>query len=377
MATEQFKKLTKEERLKTLNSALKEVNSYSKDMPQIDFMPNIREEVTTFSSGSLVLDSILGGGIPRGRVIEIHGKEASGKTSIALNAAGNVQKEGGYVAFIDAEQAFDPNYARKLGVDVNQLLFTQSSFAEDALTQVYLLAKSGAFDLIILDSIAALTPKAEDEDLEKQQMALLARLLSKSIRRIIAVANETDTTVIFINQLRANVGQMFGPATTTAGGNALKYFASQRIEVNRKSQVKDGDEVIGTEVKLKVVKNKVSAPYGEGVTVLTFAEGINRAAETALIAEEIGIITKTGRTYRYTPSNKFGVDKDGNILKVELDPEGKAVYEDDNTIKITGMSAKACIDEIKSNKPLSDAINKEIKIAIHQKMTTGSYELKD
>lgn len=363
---------TVNKKFEQFKAVLKDI-SKEKDMPSISLFPETHEEnVKTIPTGSVVLDSIIGGGLAQGRVIEIYGEEASGKTSIALTAAGNVQREGGTVAFIDVEQAFDPKYAQKLGVKIEELAFSQPSFAEDALKQVLMLCKSGAVDLIILDSVAALTPKAEDEDLEKQQMALLARLLSKALRHLIAVANQTNTTVIFINQTRANVGQMFGPQTTTSGGKALKFYASQRIQVAKKTTVKDGDEIIGTEVRLKCVKNKVGAPYGEGVTILTFAQGINRAAETALVAEELGIIEKSGRTYRYTPSSKFGVDEQtGEVLKVQLDPSCKAIYEDDFTIKITGMSAKACIDEIKMNKPLAEALNKEISYVIKENVASG------
>ena len=359
-----------EARFKGFLEAMAEV-SKEKDMPSVGLFSNLRENVKTIPTGSIVLDSIIGGGLAEGRIIEIYGEEASGKTSIALTAAGNVQKAGGNVIFIDVEQAFDPKYASKLGVNMEKLGFSQPSFAEDALRQVLLFCKTGMVDLIILDSVAALTPKAEDDDLEKQQMALLARLLSKALRHLISVANQTNTTVIFINQTRANVGQMFGPQTTTSGGKALKFYASQRIQVAKKTQVKDGDTVIGTEVRLKCIKNKIAPPYGEGVTVLTFAKGINKAAEIALIGEELGIIKKTGRTYRYTPSEKFGVDENGNILKVDL-PEGcKAVYETDDTIKITGMSQKVCIDEIESNLPLQEALGKEIQIQIKENVELG------
>lgn len=360
----------KEARFKGFLDAMAEV-SKEKDVPAVSLFSNLREEVQTIPTGSLVLDSIIGGGLAKGRIIEIYGEEASGKTSIALTAAGNVQKAGGNVIFIDVEQAFDPKYASKLGVDMEKLGFSQPSFAEDALRQVLLFCKTGMVDLIILDSVAALTPKAEDDDLEKQQMALLARLLSKALRHLITVANQTNTTVIFINQTRANVGQMFGPQTTTSGGKALKFYASQRIQVAKKTQVKDGDTVIGTEVRLKCIKNKIAPPYGEGVTVLTFAKGINKAAEIALIGEELGIIKKTGRTYRYTPTENFGLDENGNILKVNLPEDSKAVYEDDNTIKISSTSQKACIDEIESNLPLQEALGKEIQILIKENVELG------
>lgn len=367
MAKETTKKTTKEEKKANVDNARFEAfrglmndMSKGKDVPPVGLLKEIRDDVETIPTGSVVLDSIIGGGLAKGRVIEIYGEEASGKTSIALTAAGNVQKAGGNVAFIDVEQAFDPGYAEKLGVDLDRLGFTQPSFAEDALTQVLQFCQSGVADLVILDSVAALTPKAEDDNLEKQQMALLARLLSKALRHIISVANSTNTTVIFINQTRANVGQMFGPATTTSGGKALKFYASQRIEVKKKGPVKDGEEVIGTEVRLKCIKNKIAPPYGEGITVLTFAKGINTPAETALIAENLGIVEKTGRTYRYYPKTK-----------VDLLEGGSSVYESDDVIKITSLSSSAYIKELSFNQPLMEAIQQEIKEKIKSNVSKG------
>lgn len=239
-------------------------------------------DVEVTSTGSLVLDSILGGGVPKGRLIEIYGPEASGKTSVALTIVGNVQKKGGNAVFIDLENALDPRYARKLGVDVENLAVSQPDHAEQALQLVFDLTRSGVVDVIVVDSIASLVPKAELEgDMEQQTIGLLARLMSKALRGLVSAANRTQTTIVFINQTRDNIGGFspFGTPQTTPGGKAMKFYASQRIEVKRKGQVKEGKDIIGTEVKLKVVKNKIAPPFGEGTTVLTFGRGINRAAE--------------------------------------------------------------------------------------------------
>ena len=261
--------------------ALADVSSM-KGMGQIALLPDMREEnVAKTSSGSIVLDSILGGGIPKGRIIEIYGPEGSGKTSIALTALGNVQKEGGTGVFLDVEQAFDPNYAKALGVKVNELGFSQPSVAEEVLAMIIKLIETGTVDIIVLDSVAAMTPKAELEaDLEKASVATLARVMSKAMKRIAQKANEFNCTVIFINQIRDNVGDMWGPKTSTPGGKALKFTASQRIEVKKVRLVQEGDNIIGTEVRLKCIKNKVAAPYGEGLTVLTFSCTVNSFSES-------------------------------------------------------------------------------------------------
>lgn len=289
---------------------MKEINSQfakGKGVSEITigFLGNMSSEVERVSSGSYVLDEITGGGLPVGRVIEIYGPESSGKTSIALNAIANVQREGGVAAFIDAEQALDPHYARILGVNTNDLLLAQVSVAEEIFKISSDLIKAKAVDLIVIDSVAAMVPKAEFDEPEKNQVALLARMMSKQLRILSALAAQSGCTIIFLNQIREKVGVMFGNPETTPGGKALKFFASQRIEVRRKSVVKDGDRTIGTEVRMKIIKNKVAAPFQEGVTVLTFAKGINRAAEALVIGEEMGFLKKSGRTYSYIPTKEF------------------------------------------------------------------------
>jgi recombination protein RecA len=282
--------------------------------------------VDTVSTGSLVLDSILGGGFPVGRVIEIYGPEASGKTSIALTAVGNVQKGGGTAAFVDLENALDPRYARKLGVDIDNLAVAQPDSAEQALQLVEELANSGALDIVVIDSVAALVPKLELEgDMDQNSIGLVARLMSRSLKKLVSTANRTKTTIIFINQTRDAIGgySPVGTPQTTTGGKALKFFASQRIDVRRRQQVKDGKDVIGNEVRFKVVKNKIAPPFGEGVTVLTFNKGINKAAEMIEVGPDYGVITKpNSRTYIVTATQeKIASSKADAVAALEANPE--------------------------------------------------------
>lgn len=282
--------------------------------------------VETISTGSVVLDSILGGGIPKGRLIEIYGPEASGKTSMALTAAANVQKEGGTVAFIDLENALDPRYAAKLGVNTAELAVSQPDYGEQALDLVEKLASTGVVDLIILDSIASLVPKAELEgDMEQQSIGVVARLMSKALRRLVSTANKHKATVIFINQTRDAIGGFspFGTPQTTTGGKAMKFYASQRIEVKKRGQVKDGKDTIGTEVKLKVVKNKIAPPFGEGITVLTFNKGINRAAEMIEVGPDYGVVGRpNNRTYTEAATGEIiATSKADAVAALENDPE--------------------------------------------------------
>lgn len=282
-------------------------------------------DVETISSGSVVIDSITGGGFPKGRLIEIYGPESSGKTSVALTTVGNVQKDGGTAVFVDLENALDPRYARKLGVDTDQLAVAQPDYAEQALQLVFNLARSGTVDIIVIDSIASLVPKAELEgDVEQQTIGLLARIMSKTLKQLAGIANRTGTTVLFINQTRDAIGSFspFGTPQTTPGGKAMKFYASQRIEVKRMGQVKEGKEVIGNEVRVKVVKNKVAPPFGQGVTVLTFGHGINRAAEMIEVGPDNGVITVEGRTYSETATGeKIATKKSDAVAFLEGNPE--------------------------------------------------------
>lgn len=348
--------------------ALAEVSGNKGISTKIALLKDMKEEnVAKTSSGSIVLDSILGGGIPKGRIIEIYGPEGSGKTSIALTALGNVQKEGGYGVFLDVEQAFDPNYAKALGVNIDELGFSQPSTAEEVLTAVLMMIQTGAVDMIVLDSVAAMTPKAELEaDLEKASVATLARVMSKAMKRIAQAANEFNCTVIFINQIRDNVGDLWGPKTSTPGGKALKFTASQRIEVKKVRVVKEGDDTIGTEVRLKCIKNKVAAPYGEGVTVLTFAKGINKAAEAMVIGEELGIIEKDGRTYKFRTFENIDIEDFNSIMEEPADVENNIPA----VIKIATSKA-ALLTELETNKSLLNAINNKIEETIKENIKNG------
>lgn len=303
-------------------------------------------KVPTVSSGSLVLDSITGG-IPVGRVVTVMGPEASGKTSMALNVIANVQKQGGYAAFIDLENALDPVYAGKLGVDMKTLVLAQPDYAEQALQLTEDLASTGVIDVIVVDSVAALVPKAEWEgELEDQNMALVARILGKSLRKLIGTARRNSTTVIFINQLREKIGVFYGNPETSPGGRALKYFSSQIIDVRRAGQVKEGDAIIGTEVRLKVTKNKTWKPFGVGTTVLTFDKGINRPAEMIQEGPKYGVITRNGNTYYETATEeKIGLGRAKAIAALENNPEMYDRLSKALMAKLTEKEENRTVDE--------------------------------
>lgn len=329
MANEPTEKLTRDEKkLKAFRELLSKTNKMKKFSEEedggkiISLLSERPRNVETITTGSITLDSILGGGMARGRIIEMYGPEASGKTSIALTAIGNVQKAGGTAAFIDLEHALDPKYARKLGVDVDNLAVAQPGPAEVALDLMTELVESGVVDIVVLDSVGAMSPRKELEgSAEDNSMAAVARLMSQYLRTIIAKASKTQTTVIFINQLREKVGFVLGSPEITMGGKALKFFASQRIDIRRREKIAEGGDTIGHRVKLKIVKNKVAPPYGEGETVLTFGRGINRAAEIIETAPDWGVIDKPSSVRYEFEGVKLGNGKPKSIAALEADPE--------------------------------------------------------
>lgn len=311
-----------ENKAKALNAALAQIEKNFGKNTIMRLGDNNIQAVEAVSTGSLSLDIALGiGGLPKGRIIEIFGPESSGKTTLTLQVIAQYQKQGGTCAFIDAEHALDPQYARKLGVDVDNLLVTQPDNGEQALEIADMLVRSGAVDLIVVDSVAALTPKAEIEgDMGDSHMGLHARLMSQALRKITGNAKRSNCMVIFINQLRMKIGVMFGSPETTTGGNALKFYASVRLDIRRIGQVKDSEEIIGSETKVKVVKNKMAPPFREAVFQILYGKGINYSGEVVELAVTHDIVKKSGAWYSYN-GNKIGQGKNNVIRYLEENPE--------------------------------------------------------
>jgi recombination protein RecA len=320
-------------------------------------MSSAGDSIKRFSSGSMSIDKALGGGFPSGRIIEIYGHESSGKTTLAIHAIAEIQKTGGKCAFIDAEHAFDPVYAKNLGVSIDDLLVSQPDYGEQALEIVDYLVRSGGVDLIVVDSVAALVPKEEIEgEMEKQQMGLQARLMSKALRKLTGNASRLSCTIIFINQLRQKISQGYGggygPQETTTGGNALKFYASVRVEVRKVQTLKKGEEETGTMTRFKVVKNKVAPPFKSAILEIVFGEGLSRESEVIDLGVKFNVIEKAGSWYSYN-GERLGQGKDNlreklkkdrsMFEKIEKIVRGKLMESNDD--QIVGPSEVEEIDE--------------------------------
>ena len=319
---EQEKKMPSADKLKALQLAMEKIEKEHGKGTIMKMGEDSVEDVSVIPSGSIGLNLALGvGGYPRGRIIEIYGPESSGKTTLAIHAIAEAQKAGGIAAIIDAEHAFDRFYAEKLGVDIDNLLISQPDSGEQALEVADQLIRSSAIDIIVIDSVAALTPKAELEgDMGDNKVGLQARLMSQALRKLTASINKTNTTCIFINQLREKIGVMFGSPETTTGGNALKFYASVRLDIRKSTPIKDGDNVLGNQTKVKVVKNKVAPPFRKAEFDIMFGEGISLAGEIIDLGVESGIIKKAGAWFSYNDT-KLGQGRDAAKRLIQDNPE--------------------------------------------------------
>ena len=328
------------EKLKALKLTIDKID---KDFGKGSVMMMNEKPVTeqgVISTGSIGLDVALGiGGLPKGRVIEIYGPESSGKTTLATHIIAEAQKKGGICAFIDAEHAFDSAYAQKLGVDIDNLLISQPDYGEQALEIADRLILSGALDVVVIDSVAALVPKSELEgEMGDSKMGLHARLMSQALRKLTATISKTNCCCIFINQLREKIGVMFGNPETTTGGNALKFYASVRLDIRRMAQIKDGDEVVGNHIKVKVVKNKVAPPFRQAEFDIIYGEGISKVGEVIDMGVEMGIVQKSGSWFSYN-NDKMGQGRE-SVKQLLLDnPEMANEIEAKIRTKIKEMQA--------------------------------------
>ncbi len=319
---EEIENIAGSERLKALQAAMDKIEKNFGKGSIMKLGDDNFESIDVIPTGSIALNAALGvGGYPRGRIIEIYGPESSGKTTLAIHAIAEAQKSGGIAAIIDAEHAFDRFYAQKLGVDIDNLLISQPDCGEQALEIAEQLIRSSAIDIIVIDSVAALTPKAEIEgEMGDNKVGLQARLMSQALRKLTSAISKTNTTCIFINQLREKIGIMFGNPETTTGGNALKFYSSVRLDIRRVTQIKDGEEAIGNQVRVKIVKNKVAPPFRKAEFDIMFGEGISRIGEIVDLGVEYGVIKKSGSFYSYNDT-KLAQGRDRTKQIIADNPE--------------------------------------------------------
>lgn len=321
----------KEGKLKALGLALDQITKQFGDGSIMKLGEAHKVDIELIPSGALSLDIALGGGYPKGRIIEIYGPESSGKTTLTLHAIAQIQQEGGTAAFIDAEHALDPAYAKKLGVDTDNLLVSQPDNGEQALEIAETLVRSNAVDLVVIDSVAALVPQAEiDGDMGDSHMGLQARLMSQALRKLTGIINKSKTTVIFINQIRMKIGVMFGNPETTTGGNALKFYSSVRIDIRRTGQIKNGEDIIGNRTKVKIVKNKIAPPFRVAEFDIMYNEGISRTGDVLDLAVLHGVVGKSGAWFDYR-DEKIGQGREA--VKTFLKQNPKILIEIENKVR--------------------------------------------
>ncbi|MGB5332149.1 MAG: recombinase RecA [Woeseiaceae bacterium] len=334
-----------EHRKKALAQALGQIEKQFGKGSVMRMGDGVSRDIESISTGSIGLDVALGiGGLPKGRVVEIYGPESSGKTTLTLQVVAEAQKLGGTAAFVDAEHALDPGYAEKLGVNVDELLVSQPDTGEQALEITDMLVRSGAVDIVVIDSVAALTPKAEIEgEMGDSHMGLQARLMSQALRKLTANIQRSNTMVIFINQIRMKIGVMFGSPETTTGGNALKFYSSVRLDIRRIGAIKKGDEVIGNQTRVKVVKNKVSPPFKQAEFEILYGEGISRFGEIIDIGVQHNIVDKAGSWYSYG-DDRIGQGKENVREFLKNNPEMAAEIEEKIRAKLLPKTVKAVIE---------------------------------
>lgn len=334
------KSATNEGKLKALGLAMDQITKQFGDGSIRRLGDTARVDVELVSSGSLSVDLALGGGYPKGRIIEVYGPESSGKTTLTLHAIAEVQKNGGTAAFIDAEHALDPAYARRLGVDTDNLYVSQPDNGEQALEIAETLVRSNAVDLVVVDSVAALVPQAEiDGDMGDSHMGLQARLMSQALRKLTGIINKSKTTVIFINQIRMKIGVMFGNPETTTGGNALKFYASVRLDIRRTGQIKVGEDIVGNRTKVKVVKNKIAPPFRVAEFDIMYNEGISKTGDVLDLAVQHGIVGKAGAWFDYNDA-KIGQGREASKTYLKENPDVLAEIEAKVRAKVAESTAE-------------------------------------